>query len=71
MWYLLAEAGAAPILGQIESRKKNISETMTPEEMAEAARRAGEWLSNAKKNSGFAGGAEAATENSKKRAAGN
>ena len=71
MWYLLAEAGAAPVLEEIEKRKRVISETMSPAEMAEAARRASEWLSNAKKNSASAGDADAATENSKKRAAGN
>jgi DNA-binding NarL/FixJ family response regulator len=70
MWYLLAETAAAPMLKEIESRKKRVSQTMTPEEMAEAARRAGAWLSTAKKKAAFAADESAAAENSKRRAAG-
>jgi DNA-binding NarL/FixJ family response regulator len=70
MWYLLAETAAAPMLKEIESRKKAVSNTMTPEEMAEAARRAGAWLSTAKKKAAFAADEPAVPETSKRRAAG-
>ena len=46
-WYLLAEKMAAPMLAQIEEGKKNIIQTMSPEEVAEAESRAAVWLRNA------------------------
>ena len=58
MWYLLAEKTAAPMLEQIEEGKKNISRSMSPQQLAEAEGRAAAWLRDTKKNSGFAGGGE-------------
>src|SRR5271169_579611 len=55
MWYLLAEKAATPMLGQIEAGKTNIRETMSPQQVVEAERRAAGWLRNSKKQSGFAG----------------
>jgi DNA-binding NarL/FixJ family response regulator len=45
-WYLLAEKMAAPMLVQIEEGKKNLIQTMSPEEVAEAEHRAAAWLRN-------------------------
>jgi len=59
MWYLLAEETAAPMLEQIEEGKKNISRTMSPQQLAEAEGRAAAWLRNTKKQSGFTAGGEA------------
>jgi len=70
MWYLLAEKKAAPMLEQIEEGKKNISRTMSPEQLAEAEARAAAWFRNTKKQSGFAGGGEAPTGGQKKMHAG-
>jgi DNA-binding NarL/FixJ family response regulator len=61
MWYLLAEKGANPMLGQIEEGKNNISRTMSPQQLAEAENRAAAWLRNTKKHSGFADGSEVQT----------
>jgi hypothetical protein len=55
MWYLLAEKAAVPMLDQIEQGKKNIHQTMSPQQLAEAEARAAAWLRNTKKHSGFAG----------------
>ncbi len=43
-WYLLAETTAAPMLEQIAAGKKNISRTMSAEQLAEAEARAAAWL---------------------------
>jgi DNA-binding NarL/FixJ family response regulator len=59
MWYLLAEETAAPMLEQIEEGKKNISRTMSPQQLAEAEGKAAAWLRNTKKQSGFTAGGEA------------
>jgi DNA-binding NarL/FixJ family response regulator len=67
MWYLLAEKTAAPMLEQIEEGKKNISRTMSPQQLAEAEGRAAAWLRNTKKESGFAGGGEVQTDGQRKR----
>ena len=58
MWYLLAEKTAAPMLKQIEEGKKNISQTMSPQQLADAQARAAAWLKNSKKQPGFAGGGQ-------------
>ena len=58
MWYLLAEKKAAPMLEQIEEGKRNISRTMSPQQLAEAEARAVAWLRNSKKQPGFAGGGQ-------------
>lgn len=71
MWYLLAETSATPLLDQIESRKTLISRTMSAEQLADATRRAGEWLTEAKKHAASARDADPSTANSKKRAVGN
>jgi hypothetical protein len=69
MWYLLAEKTAAPMLEQIETGKKNISQTMSPQQLAEAEDRAAESFRNTKKQSGFAGGGEVQTGGQPKRSA--
>jgi DNA-binding NarL/FixJ family response regulator len=70
MWYLLAEETATPLLGQIETGKKNMRRTMFPQQVAEAEGRAAAWLINAKKRSGFADGTEVkASDGPPKRAA--
>lgn len=46
-WYLLAEKAAAPLLGQIEEGKRNVSRTMSPQQLAEAEAKAAAWLENA------------------------
>jgi DNA-binding NarL/FixJ family response regulator len=55
MWYLLAEKAASPLLGRIDEGKKNISRTMSPQQIAESEDRAAEWLRDTKKQSAFAG----------------
>ena len=57
MWYLLAERMAAPMLEQIEEGKKNVSQTMSPQQLAEAEVRATTRLKDSKKQLSFAGGA--------------
>lgn len=44
MWYSLAERTAAPMLEQIETGKKNIRTTMSPQQLAEAESRVASWL---------------------------
>ena len=66
MWYLLAEKKAAPMLEQIEEGKKNISGTMSPQQLEEAESRAAAWLKNTKKQSGFVGTGEAQTDGKRK-----
>jgi hypothetical protein len=61
MWYLLAERMAAPMLEQIEEGKKSISQTMSPQQLAEAEIRATARLKNSKKQLGFAGGGQVRT----------
>jgi len=53
MWYLLAEKAAAPMLEQIEAGKRNIRETMSPQQVADAEDRAAAWLKDTKKRSTF------------------
>ncbi len=55
MWCLLSEKTAASMRSQIEASKTSLSRTLPPQELAEAERRAAEWLNNTKKKkSGFA-----------------
>jgi DNA-binding NarL/FixJ family response regulator len=61
MWYLLAERMAAPMLEQIEEGKKNISQTMSPQQLSEAEVRATARLKNSKKQLGFSGGGQVRT----------
>jgi DNA-binding NarL/FixJ family response regulator len=61
MWYLLAEKTAAPMLEQIEEGKKNISQTMSHQQLAEAEVRATARLKNSKKQLGLAGGGQVRT----------
>ena len=61
MWYLLAERMAAPMLEQIEEGKKNISQTMSHQQLAEAEVRATARLKNSKKQLGLAGGGQVRT----------
>jgi DNA-binding NarL/FixJ family response regulator len=59
MWYLLAEKAAVPMLEQIAVGKKNISRTMSPQQLAKAETEAAAWLrKKPEKQSGFAGGDE-------------
>ena len=46
MWYLLAEKATASLRKQIEEGKKNLSQTMSPQERAEAEHRAADRLMN-------------------------
>jgi len=69
-WYLIAEKMAAPMLTKIEEGKKNILQTMSPEEVAEAEGRAAAWLTNAGKRSTFAREVEVASTGKKKMHAG-
>ncbi len=69
MWYLLAEQTASPMLEQIEEGKKSISQTMSPQQLADAKARAAAWLKNSKKQPGFAGGGQLRTVGQKLRAA--
>ncbi len=55
MWYLLAENSGVPLLDRIEKGRKDIGRTMSPEQLAEAETRAGEWLKSTKKQAAFAG----------------
>jgi DNA-binding NarL/FixJ family response regulator len=64
MWCLLSERAAASMREQIETSKANLSQTMSPQQLAEAERRATEWLSNTKKKPGFA---EVGEERSRKK----
>jgi len=61
MWYLLAEKTAAPMIEQIEEGKKNISQTMSPQQLSEAEGRATARLKNSKKQLAFAGGGQVRT----------
>jgi len=62
MWYLLAEKMAAPLVEQIEEGKKNIRQTMSPQQLAEAESRAAAWMRTTKKHPGSAGGDAQADE---------
>jgi DNA-binding NarL/FixJ family response regulator len=53
MWYLVAANMAAPLLDRIEEGKKNLRQTLSPQQVAEAERRAAEWLAGSKKKPGF------------------
>jgi DNA-binding NarL/FixJ family response regulator len=66
MWYLLAEQKAARMLEEIEEGKKNIRQTMSPQQLAGAEGKAAAWLKNTKKSSGFAGGSEVQTDEKRK-----
>jgi DNA-binding NarL/FixJ family response regulator len=61
MWYLLAEKAVTPMLEQIEDGKKNISPTLSPQQLTEANNRAAAWLKNSRKHSGFVGGSQLRT----------
>ena len=54
MWYLLAEKAAAPLLERIEEGKESVRRDMSPQQFAEAERRAAEWLKSKKKQGTFA-----------------
>jgi DNA-binding NarL/FixJ family response regulator len=55
MWYLIAETTAASMRDQIEEGKKNLAQSMSPQERAEAEHRAADWLKNPREQSTFAG----------------
>jgi hypothetical protein len=58
------------MLEQIEVGKKNIGQTMSPQQLAEAEGRVAAWLKNTREQSGFAGGGEVQTGGPKKMRAG-
>ena len=58
MWCLLSEKTAASMRNQIESSKNNLERMMSPQQLAEAERRATEWHKDTKKKSGFAEAAD-------------
>jgi len=66
MWYLLAEKKAARMLEQIEEGKKNIRQTMSPQQLAGAEDRAAAWLKTTKKHSSFAGEDDVQTDGQRK-----
>ncbi len=66
-WYLLAEKTAGPMLEQIAEGKKNLARTMSSQQLAEAEGKAAAWLTNTKKQSGFAVGIDAQTGERKKK----
>jgi DNA-binding NarL/FixJ family response regulator len=55
MWYLMAETTAASMGKLIEERKKNLAQSMSPLERAEAEHRAAERLKSPREQSTFAG----------------
>jgi DNA-binding NarL/FixJ family response regulator len=54
MWYLLAEKATAPMLEQIAAGKKNVRQTMSAQQLADAEARAAVWLKDTRKLSRFA-----------------
>ncbi len=64
MWCVLSETAAATMRVQIAAHKDSLRQSMSPEELAEAERKAGEWLKSTKKKAGFA---ETAGESSRAR----
>jgi DNA-binding NarL/FixJ family response regulator len=54
MWCLLSEKTAASVRNQIEGSKANLSQIMSPEQLAEAEQRSAQWQKNTKKKAGFA-----------------
>ena len=62
MWCLLSETAASSMRNQIAVHKDSLSQSMSPEELAEAEQKAADWLRTTKKKAGFA---EAATEHKK------
>jgi len=65
-WCLLSETAASSMQHQIETRKASLSHTMSPEQIAEARRRAAEWLRNVKKVSTFADSEAESSKDKKK-----
>jgi hypothetical protein len=55
MWYLIAEVTSASMCKQIEEGKKNLAQSMSPQERAEAEYRAADRLKNPTEQSTFAG----------------
>jgi two-component system nitrate/nitrite response regulator NarL len=47
MWFEIAEAGAGEVARQAAAALRDLRRSMTPDQMAEAGRRAAEWLSQA------------------------
>lgn len=54
MWYLLSQRTAASMSQQIDVSRAELNHAMTPEQIAEAERRAAEWVLSARKASTFA-----------------
>lgn len=54
MWYLLADQATAQLANRIEEGKTRVGDALTPQQRAEAERRAAEWLKSARKESAFA-----------------
>ena len=54
MWYLLSQRTAASMSEQISANRAELHRAMTPEQVAEAERRAAEWLHSTRKASTFA-----------------
>ena len=50
MWYLLASFSATPLLAQITEEMGNFRRFLSPDQFAEAERRAGDWLRNMRKD---------------------
>lgn len=54
MWYLLSQRTAASLSEQINTSRTDLHHSLTPEQIAEAERRAAEWLRNTRKASASA-----------------
>ena len=53
MWFLLCQKAMTTVHHQVEAAKKNLSQSMSPQQVAEAERKAAEWLTEKKKDSGI------------------
>jgi len=51
MWYLLAESRLGPLFQRIAEGKQRVRRLLSPQQLAEAERRAAEWLKSKKKDS--------------------
>jgi DNA-binding CsgD family transcriptional regulator len=69
MWFLAGQQSAGAVQNELQAGKNKLSEVMSPEQLAEAERRAGEWLMEAKKRPEFATAVTAALMGIRKKSA--
>ena len=53
MWFLVCQRTMTAVEEQLELSKRNLAVTLSPHQLAEAERRAAEWLNDGKKKPGF------------------